>query len=62
MKENFKTSCECRQSSFDYHGKENALIGKKGNFEVKNINIFGNYNRIRAFKEIGLYPLAPHPP
>ena len=27
----------CVQSSFDYHGKENALIGTSRSFEVKNL-------------------------
>ena len=25
----------CKQSSFDYHGKDLVLIGKKGTFETK---------------------------
>ena len=36
-----KTECSCKQSSFEYNGKENVLIGRKGMFEVKNIEVIG---------------------
>ena len=29
--------CSCTRKSFDYNGRENPLIGRKGMFEVKNI-------------------------
>ena len=35
-----KDRCSCSQKSFDYHGLENALIGRKGIFEVKNICVY----------------------
>ena len=34
-KEDNKNKCSCRQSSFDYHGEVNILIGRTGEFEVK---------------------------
>ena len=40
-KKDKKERCNCSQKSFDYHGKENALIGKKGNFEVKSVMVVG---------------------
>ena len=40
-KKDKKDKCSCSQKSFDYHGKENALIGKKGNFEVKSVVVVG---------------------
>ena len=43
MKRNMKTQCYCSQSSFDYQGKVNILVGKEGKtnpFTVKRIQVF----------------------
>ena len=40
-KEGKKTKCSCKQTSYEYKGKENVLIGRKGNFEVQSIVVFG---------------------
>ena len=39
-KEEFKDKCICSQISFDFNGKENALIGRRGNFEVKRFGVW----------------------
>ena len=40
IKKEKKNECSCKQSSFEYNGKENVLIGRKGMFELKSIVIF----------------------
>ena len=39
-KEEKRKKCSCKQTSFEYNGNENVLIGKKGNFEVKQFASF----------------------
>ena len=36
-KKGMKTKCLCRQSSFNYRDKKNALIGKAGEFDINRI-------------------------
>ena len=43
-----KDKCTCKQVSFDYHGKENVLIGRKGTFDINRISVIP----MRSSKEI----------
>ena len=55
-KEEKKTKCSCKQSSFNYHGKKNVLIGSTGSFEVKTIIVISmksieqniNHNQLQS--------------
>ena len=46
MKDNFRTQCYCKQSSFDYERKEKVFVGKEGKenrFTVKRIQVWQMY-------------------
>ena len=54
-KEEMKQKCKCRQSSFKYFGIENALIGRKGTFEVKQFAVFSTIGKDEKKKESKSY-------
>ena len=47
-----KKKCICKQTSFNYNGKENALIGKKGNFDVESICVIRTLNISEDLKQL----------
>ena len=47
-----KNKCSCTQKSFDYHGKENVLIGQKGNFEIESIIVIDTNEESDINREI----------
>ena len=49
-----KNESTCNQTSFNYNGLENALIGKKGTFEVKSICVIRTMNLHEDYKQLFL--------